>query len=142
MVPAILGKKIGMTQVFDEAGVDYPVTVVQAGPCAVLQVKHAQSEQAGGKSDGYEAVQLGFEETKPRRARKPQRGHAAKAGAKPVKLIREIRLDEACPAEIRPYEIRLDEVGLGEVGVDEVGRGEVRPGEDCLAKVLLSKDRL
>jgi large subunit ribosomal protein L3 len=87
MYPAILGKKIGMTQVYDDAGVLHPVTVVQAGPCSVLQVKTAGS-------DGYEAVQLAFGEVKAHRATKPQIGHAAKAKARPQAFVREFRLDE------------------------------------------------
>ena len=88
MLAAILGKKIGMTQVYDAKGVVHPVTVVQAGPCSVLQVKTA-------KSDGYEAVQLGFEDVKPRRATAPQIGHAGKASSRPKRFIREIRLMQA-----------------------------------------------
>ena len=90
MVPAILGKKIGMTQVYDAGGSVQPVTVVVAGPCSVLQIKTTES-------DGYHAVQLGFEDTKAHRAAKPQIGHAAKANARAKKLVREVRL--ASPAE-------------------------------------------
>ena len=94
MLSALLGKKIGMTQVYDEDGTLHPVTVVQAGPCYVLQVKSAET-------DGYDAVQIGLEELKPHRASRPQVGHAAKAGLKPRKFMREIRL--AAPAtEVSP----------------------------------------
>jgi len=93
MPPAILGKKIGMTQVYDEAGNLLPVTVVRAGPCTVLQVKTVPS-------DGYDALQIGFEDTKAHRATKPQIGHAAKAGATAKKLIREVRLEEPGDAEV------------------------------------------
>jgi large subunit ribosomal protein L3 len=85
MYPALIGKKVGMTQVFDAQGAVQPVTVVQAGPCAVLQVKSKAT-------DGYEAVQLGFEDIKPQRATRPAVGHAAKAGAKPKRAVREVRL--------------------------------------------------
>ena len=88
MVPALLGKKIGMTQVFDDAGVLHPVTVVQAGPCKVLQVKTTET-------DGYNAVQIAFDPIKPHRASKPQIGHAAKAGIGPHRFVREIRPTEA-----------------------------------------------
>lgn len=88
MVPAILGKKIGMTQVYDPEGTLHPVTVVQAGPCHVLQVKTPDT-------DGYHAVQLGFGPVKASRARRPQIGHAAKAGREPKRFVREIRLDAA-----------------------------------------------
>lgn len=86
----ILGRKLGMTQVFDENGTVIPVTVVEAGPCVVLQKKSVET-------DGYEAIQLGFKEKKEHRANRPEIGHAKKAGVKPQKFIREIRgvnLDE------------------------------------------------
>ena len=79
-----------MTQIFDEAGNVQPVTVVQAGPCVVLQVKSVQT-------DGYDAVQIGYEDVRPQRATKPAVGHAARAGTWPKKVIREVRL--AGPAE-------------------------------------------
>ncbi len=82
---ALIGKKIGMTRVYDDAGVQVPVTVVQVGPCVVVQRKAA-------KADGYEAVQLGFGEQKEARLTKPLQGHYKKAGAKPAKVLREVRL--------------------------------------------------
>ncbi len=85
MYPALIGRKIGMTQVFDETGAVQPVTVVQAGPCVVLQVKTAET-------DGYDAVQIGFEDVRPQRATKPAIGHAARAKTRPKKMIREIRV--------------------------------------------------
>ncbi len=92
MIPALLGKKIGMTQVYDEAGVLLPVTVVQAGPCKVLQLKTEET-------DGYTAVQIGFDEMKVHRAARPAIGHAAKASARPQRFVREVRVDEI-PAEM------------------------------------------
>ena len=92
MLSALLGKKIGMTQVHDEAGVVHPVTVVQAGPCTVLQVKT-------DKTDGYHAVQIGFGDVKAHRAHKPQIAHAAKAKATPKQFVRECRLDSASDLE-------------------------------------------
>ncbi len=80
----ILGKKIGMTQVFNEEGVVTPVTVIEAGPCVVLQKKEVAT-------DGYEAIQLGFAEKKEHRANRPELGHAKKAGVKPQKFVKEIR---------------------------------------------------
>jgi len=94
MLTALLGKKIGMTQVYDEQGVLHPVTVVQAGPCPVLQVKTVDS-------DGYDAVQLGFEEVKVHRATRPLIGHARKAGVHPQKYVREVRIDPG-DEEIQP----------------------------------------
>lgn len=87
MVAALLGRKVGMTQVFDETGQAVPVTVIQAGPCAVLQVKTAET-------DGYDAVQLGYGDVKPHRSTLPQIGHAAKAGTGPKRFIREVRSHE------------------------------------------------
>src|SRR5215212_5031288 len=88
MTPALLGKKIGMTRIYDDKGSIVPVTVVQAGPCAVTQVKTVES-------DGYNAVQLGFGEAKARHSNFPLIGHAAKAGVGPRRHFREIRLKDA-----------------------------------------------
>jgi large subunit ribosomal protein L3 len=88
MTPALLGKKVGMTRVYDEKGAVVPVTVVQAGPCHVTQVKNSDS-------DGYCAVQLGFSEGKAKHVTQPLIGHAAKAGIGPQRHFREIRLKEA-----------------------------------------------
>jgi large subunit ribosomal protein L3 len=86
MVEAILGKKLGMTQVFAENGDVVPVTVVKAGPCIVIQRKTAQK-------DGYEAVQLGLVEMPaPKRVTKAREGHFKRAGAVPVRFLREVRL--------------------------------------------------
>ena len=82
----LLGKKLGMTQVYDDKGVLHPVTVVEAGPCTVLQKKDAEKEK-------YTAVQLGFQEKKESRSNKPTLGHAKKAGAKPCSFVREFRTD-------------------------------------------------
>ena len=94
MQAAILGKKIGMTQVYDAKGVVHPVTVVQAGPCSVLQVKTVQT-------DGYDAVQLGFDDVKPRRATQAQLGHAGKANARPKRYIREVRFEDGQAPDVQ-----------------------------------------
>jgi large subunit ribosomal protein L3 len=87
----ILGKKVGMTQVYDESGNLLGVTVIQAGPCAVVQVKTVEA-------DGYNAVQLGYDDVKPSRRNKPQIGHAEKGKTAPKRFIREMRLpDDAEP---------------------------------------------
>jgi large subunit ribosomal protein L3 len=88
MTPALLGKKVGMTRVYDEKGTIVPVTVVQAGPCAVTQVKTVET-------DGYNAVQLGFGEVKAKFSTFPLIGHTAKAGVGPIRHFREIRLKDA-----------------------------------------------
>lgn len=87
MTPALLGKKIGMTRIYDDKGTVVPVTVVQAGPCAVTQVKTVES-------DGYNAVQLGFRQIKPKFSTFPLIGHCAKNGVAPHKHFGEIRLKE------------------------------------------------
>jgi large subunit ribosomal protein L3 len=90
----LLGKKIGMTQVYDEAGRLLPVTVIQAGPCAVLQVKTVES-------DGYNAVQLGFDDVKASRRKKPQIGSVKKSDSVPKKFIREMRLQDDAELEYK-----------------------------------------
>ena len=87
MQAALMGRKIGMTQVYDETGALQPVTVVQAGPCSVTQIKNVDT-------DGYDAVQIGFESTRLHRASRPLIGHAAASGSKPARVYREIRLSE------------------------------------------------
>ena len=82
---AILGRKVGMTQVFDADGTVHPATVIKAGPCVVVQAKTAQT-------DGYEAVQLGLVEAKPRKENKPTEGHFKKAGVPPTRVVREVKL--------------------------------------------------
>ena len=87
MAPAILGKKLGMTQLYDAEGRAIPVTLIQAGPCAVLQVKSRDT-------DGYDAVQVGFDPVKKSRIKRPQAGHAKKAGTVPMRFVRELRTGE------------------------------------------------
>jgi large subunit ribosomal protein L3 len=81
----LLGRKIGMTQMYDEADKLLPVTVIQAGPCTVMQVKTVDT-------DGYNAVQLGYNDVKPSRRKNPQIGHAQKADSVPKKFVKEMRL--------------------------------------------------
>ena len=88
MKKAIIGKKVGMTQIFDETGKVIPVTVIEAGPCTVVQKKTAEKE-------GYASVQLGFEETKEKKLNKPELGHLKKAGVAPLKVLKEFRLEDA-----------------------------------------------
>lgn len=88
MTPALIGTKIGITRVYNDKGAIVPVTVVKAGPCAITQVKTAET-------DGYNAVQLGFGDAKPRHSTFPLIGHTAKAGLGPKRHFREVRLKEA-----------------------------------------------
>jgi large subunit ribosomal protein L3 len=83
----LLGKKVGMTRVYDEAGRLVPVTVIQAGPCTVTQVKTAEK-------DGYSAIQLGYDDVKVSRQKQPQVGHAKKASTEPKRFVKEWRLPE------------------------------------------------
>src|SRR5881394_2601926 len=83
MVTGILGKKLGMTQIFDADGTVHPATVIKAGPCVVVQAKNAQS-------DGYEAVQLGLVEGRPAKVGKPMAGHYKKANVPPTRVRREV----------------------------------------------------
>jgi large subunit ribosomal protein L3 len=92
-VKAILGEKLGMTQIFDDAGRAIPVTVVQAGPCVVANVRTPER-------DGYSAVQLGFGEKKEKRVNKPMKGVFAKAGIAAARHLVEVRTDDASSFEI------------------------------------------
>ena len=87
MKKALLGRKVGMTQIFDENGRTIPVTVIEAGPCTVVQLKTKDS-------DGYEAVQLGFGDVNEKKVTKPAKGHFTKVNVTPKKHLREFRLDE------------------------------------------------
>ena len=86
MKKGLIGKKIGMTQIFDEAGKVIPVTVIEAGPCVVAQVKTDDT-------DGYTAIQLGFGDIKEKKLNKPTKGHFTKVNVTPKKHLREFRLD-------------------------------------------------
>ena len=93
MKKAILGKKIGMTQMFRTDGTMIPVTVIEAGPCPVVQKKTVGT-------DGYEAVQVGFGELREKLSNKPRTGHFAKAGVKPLRYMREFKLEDTASYEV------------------------------------------
>ena len=93
MQKALIGKKIGMTQIFDEKGKVVPVTVVEAGPCVVSQLKTAET-------DGYEAVQVGFGDIKPKHVTKPLAGHFKKADVAPKRILKEFRFDDCSAYEL------------------------------------------
>jgi len=86
----LLGKKVGMTQVYDENSRLLPVTVIQAGPCSVMQVKSVET-------DGYNAVQLGYDEVRASRRKKPAVGHSSKSGTSPKRFVKEMRVGKAEP---------------------------------------------
>ena len=90
MVTGIIGKKVGMTQVFDPDGTVHPATVIKAGPCVVVQAKTAQT-------DGYEAVQLGLVEETPAKANKPTKGHFKKANVPATRVRREVKVTAGAP---------------------------------------------
>ncbi len=113
MQAVLLGKKIGMTQVYDQDGNLEPVTVVKAGPCTVLQIKTVDT-------DGYNAVQIGFQDVKTHRAAKAQIAHAAKAKTKPKKFVREVRLADA-PADIQLGQTLSVDIFEGVGFVDVIG---------------------
>ena len=117
MAKGILGKKVGMTQVFNEAGQAVPVTVIEAGPCVVVQVKTPQR-------DGYSAVQIGFGEKRERLFNKPQRGHFAKAGVRPLRYLRELRVEDPGAYKVG-QEIKVDIFAKGE-RVDVTGTSKGR----------------
>ena len=93
MQKAIIGKKIGMTQIFDETGKVIPVTVVEAGPCVVSMKKTVEN-------DGYAAVQLGFGDLKPKKVNKPMKGHFEKSNVAPKRILREFRFDDTDSFEL------------------------------------------
>ena len=112
MINAIYGKKIGMTQIFDESGKVVPVTVVEAGPCTVVQEKTVES-------DGYVAVQLGFGDISAKKVTKPAKGHFAKADVAPKKTLREFRLDDISAMNVGDI-LKADVFAVGD-RIDVVG---------------------
>ena len=117
MKKAIIGKKVGMTQIFDEAGHAIPVTVIEAGPCVVVQKKSQEK-------DGYVAVQLGFDDVPERKLSKPELGHLKKAEAGPKKVLKEFRLDNAAEMNVGD-ELRADVFAKGDkVDITGISRGK------------------
>jgi len=106
MKKAIIGKKVGMTQIFDESGKVIPVTVVEAGPCVVTQKKTIET-------DGYEAVQLGFEDIKESKLTKPEAGHLKKAGVEAKKNLKEFRLEDCSALNVGDV-VKADTFEAGE----------------------------
>ncbi|MGN8914513.1 50S ribosomal protein L3 [Anaerofustis butyriciformans] len=117
MKKAIMAKKVGMTQVFAEDGRVIPVTVLQAGPCCVLQVKTIEK-------DGYEAVQLGYGEINEKNVNKPLKGHFEKAGVKPVRKIKEFRFEDCSGYEVG-NEIKADVFEAGDkIDITGISKGK------------------
>lgn len=117
MKKAILGKKIGMTQIFDENGKVVPVTVVEATPCVVVQKKTIEK-------DGYDAIQVGFGDIREKLVNKPKKGHYAKAGVSLKRKLKEFRLEDCSTYEVG-QEIKVDVFEAGEkIDVSGVSKGK------------------
>jgi len=116
MFKGLIGRKVGMTQVFDDEGIALPVTVIEAGPCYVTQVKTE-------KKDGYSSVQIGFSEVKPKRLTKGQLGHLERNELPPLKVLREFRIKDSDVSEGDTLNVDVFEVGER---VDVVGTSKGR----------------
>ena len=116
MKKAIIGKKVGMTQIFDESGKVIPVTVVEAGPCVVTQKKTVET-------DGYTAVQLGFGDVAEKKLSKPEQGHLKKAGVAPKKYLKEFKLDAAAEMNVGDV-VKADTFAAGDwIDVTGISKG-------------------
>ena len=107
MEKAIIGRKVGMTQVFDDKGVVIPVTVIEAGPCTVVQVKTVEK-------DGYDAVQLGYGAVKEFKVNKPMKGHFSKGNVTPTKHLREFRVEDTAAVKVGE-EVKADVFAQGDL---------------------------
>ncbi|AOH44227.1 50S ribosomal protein L3 [Anaerolineaceae bacterium oral taxon 439] len=116
MFKGLLGKKIGMTQIFDDNGVAIPITVIEAGPCYVTQLRTAEA-------DGYSAVQIGFDEVKPSRITNGEMGHLKRNNLPPLRFLREFRAKDPQVAE--GDKVTVDQFAVGEL-VDVVGTSKGR----------------
>jgi len=114
MVTGIIGRKVGMTQIFAKDGTAVPGTVIKAGPCVVVQAKNSAT-------DGYEAVQLGLVEERPARARKPLAGHYKKAGVPPTRVRREVKLAAGAEAPKAGDQVLVNGVFADGDRVDVIG---------------------
>ena len=116
MFKGLLGKKIGMTQIFDENGVAVPITVIEAGPCYVTQLRNQET-------DGYTAVQLGYDEVKPGRITNAEKGHLKRNNLPPLRFLREFRVKD--PQVSEGDKVTVDLFALGEL-VDVIGTSKGR----------------
>ena len=117
----ILGKKVGMTQIFSEAGVAIPVTVIEAGPVVVTQIKTTET-------DGYEAIQIGYADEKEHRVTKPMKGHFEKAGASFKKHVTEVRVENASEYELnQEFTVEIFEAGK-KLDITGVSKGKGTQG--------------
>ena len=117
----ILGKKVGMTQIFSESGAAIPVTVIEAGPVRVTQIKTTGT-------DGYEAVQIGYVDVKEHRVKKPMKGHFEKAGTAPKKYLSEVRVENASDYELnQEFTVEMFEAGK-KLDITGVSKGKGTQG--------------
>lgn len=130
MKKAIMAKKIGMTQIFDENANLIPVTVLEAGPCTVVQKKTMEN-------DGYEAIQVGFVDAKVKQLIKPEKGHFDKAGVAPKKHLKEFRLEDITAYEVG-QEIKADTFAVGEK-VDVTGTSKGKGYQGAIKKYNQSR---
>ena len=132
MKKAILATKVGMTQIFDENGVLVPVTVLQAGPCVVTQVKTADN-------DGYSAIQVGFGEKKENRVNKPMKGQFAKAGVSCKRYLKEFRFEDAETYTLG-QEIKADIFGAGDkIDATATSKGKGFQGAIKVPNILVTQ---
>ena len=142
MTKGLIGKKIGMTQIFDEAGKVVPVTVIEAGPCVVTQLKTAEN-------DGYEAVQLGFGDVSPKHTNKPMTGHFKKNDLPFKRTLKEFRLDDISNVNVGDV-LKADVFAAGDViDVSGVSKGKGFQGAirislslRSMQKTILSQSRV
>ncbi len=130
MKKAILATKVGMTQIFNEDGVFVPVTVLQAGPCSVVQIKT-------DKNDGYNAIQVGFGDIREVRVNKPMKGHFAKAGVSNKRFLKEFRFDNAAEYTLG-QEIKADIFAAGDK-VDAIGTTKGKGFQGAIKRFGLSR---
>ena len=133
MKKGLIGKKIGMTQIFDEAGNVIPVTVVEAGPCTVTQIKTVEN-------DGYQAVQVGFGDVKVSRVNKPMKGHFDKADVAPKKTLKEFRLENIDGIEVGNI-LKADTFEVGEI-VDVKGTSKGHGTAGAIKRCNFSRLRM
>jgi large subunit ribosomal protein L3 len=130
MKKAIMAKKIGMTQIFDAEANLIPVTVLEAGPCTVVQKKTVEN-------DGYEAIQVGFVDAKEKQLIKPEKGHFAKAGVAPKKFLKEFRLEDISTYEVGS-EIKVDIFAAGDK-IDVTGTSKGKGYQGAIKKYNQSR---
>ncbi len=117
MEKAMIGRKVGMTQIFNDKGVVVPVTVIEVGPCTVVQIKTVEK-------DGYNAVQLGFGEVKESKLNKPEKGHFTKVSVKPAKYLREFRMEDVSTIKVGD-EFKADVFAQGDaVDIQGITKGK------------------